>query len=156
RLPRRASRLSREHFASHPPPPAPRAMLAACGYQAEETSVATLRPVTIDECGEGHDGEIYAVAYNPDGETLLTGGWDGCLRLWDAVSAAPLTALKAAPKPLSACAVTPDGQRWLSGSMEGVLAVWGSVTKQPVLEFLAHTRPISAICFTPDGGLMAT
>ena len=46
-------------------------------------------------------------------EEVLSAGWDGNLRLWEASSGRHLTALRAGPKPLSACAFTPDGRRWV-------------------------------------------
>jgi WD40 repeat protein len=106
--------------------------------------------------GKGHEGEVFSCAYTPDGAFVLSGGWDGHLRLWEAASGAVVTALQAGPKPLSACAVAPDRSSWLSGSMEGQLTVWDPVTHQPRLTFMAHIRPISAIRHAPDGKLLAT
>src|SRR3954453_17178670 len=67
--------------------------------------------------GEAHGGGVFCCTYTPDGAFVLSGGWDGWLRLWDASSAAVITGFQAGPKPLSACAVTPDASRWVSGSM---------------------------------------
>jgi WD40 repeat protein len=118
--------------------------------------VGTLRLLDMDSDREGHAGEIYGVAFAPDGTTLLTGGWDGCLRLWDAGTGHPLASVQAAQKPLSACAWTVDGTRWLSGSMEGMLGIWDVANQGLLFEFLAHTRPISAFSFTPDGQGLVT
>jgi WD40 repeat protein len=106
--------------------------------------------------GEGHQGEVFSCAYTPDGAFILSGGWDGFLRLWEASSGRPLTALRAGPKALSACAASPDGRYWLSGSMEGLLSVWDAVSHQSRQNGVAHIRPISAIRFSPDGQLLAT
>ena len=39
----------------------------------------------------GHDPDVTAVAYNPDGERLLTTGDDGAARLWDPTPASRST-----------------------------------------------------------------
>jgi WD40 repeat protein len=117
--------------------------------------VATLRLCDHVPGADRHAGEIYGCAFAPDGAAVLTGGWDGWLRLWDA-SGACLAELQAAPKPLSCCAFSPDGSRWLSGSMEGVLGFWTALGREPCGSFLAHTRPISVLRYAPDGQTLAT
>ncbi len=104
----------------------------------------------------GHEGEVFSCAYAPDGRTVLSGGWDGHLRLWDAADGSPLAAVPTGPKPLSFCGHTPDGRSWLSGSMEGQLTYWDAVTHQTQLSFMAHTRPISAVSYAADGLLLAS
>ncbi len=120
------------------------------------TGVGTLRLLAVEGAVEGHAGEVYACAYGPDGAMVLSGGWDGHLRAWDAASGQSLAAVPAAAKPLSACAISPDGRCWLSGSMEGMLTAWDPVSRAPFWTFVAHTRPVSAIRFAPDGLQMAT
>jgi WD40 repeat protein len=105
---------------------------------------------------ERHEGEVFSCAYAPDGDCVLSGGWDGCLRLWEAASGAPLASLQASPKPLSCCALSPDGRQWLAGSMDGLLGFWDAVSQHLLQNFVAHTRPISAISFSPDGEDLAT
>jgi WD40 repeat protein len=118
--------------------------------------VSTLRLITTDEVPEGHAGEAFACCYSPDGALVLSAGWDGALRAWDAGSGMSLAAIPAAAKPLSTCAVTPDGRNWWAGSMEGMLTAWDPASQTPVWTFMAHTRPISAITFAPDGLTLAT
>jgi WD40 repeat protein len=118
--------------------------------------VGTLRLLETAAAAERHEGEVYSCAYTTDGAFVLSGGWDGQLRLWDAATGAALVKLSASPKPLSCCAFSPDGRHWLSGSMEGLLSIWDGVSYQTLSSFVAHTRPISAICFAPEGEMMAT
>jgi WD40 repeat protein len=118
--------------------------------------VGTLRLLSAEQPGEGHDGEIYSCAFAPDGSFVLSGGWDGYLRLWDATNGQSLMSMRAGPKPLSCCAFGPDGKQWVSGSMEGVLCFWDAVSHQPIQTFVAHTRPISAIRYAPNGEQLAT
>ena len=103
-----------------------------------------------------HNGEVFACAFSPDGQMVLSGGWDGQLRLWEVNTGRPVTALPAANKALSACAITPDGRQWLSGSLEGMLVAWDPATHQLLAQLMAHTRPISSIVFAPDGATLAT
>jgi WD40 repeat protein len=117
--------------------------------------VGTLR-LLENTSSERHDGEVYSCAYTPDSSFVLSGGWDGVLRLWDAATCVPVTRLPASPKPLSCCATSPDGQQWLTGSMEGILGIWDGVSHQILQSFVAHTRPISAISFSRDGQSLAT
>ncbi len=105
---------------------------------------------------EKNDGEVYSCDYPLDSLHVLSGGWDGMLRLWDAAAGTPIVRLSASPKPLSCCATSPDGLQWLTGSMEGLLSVWDGVSHQVLQSFVAHTRPISSICFAPDGQALAT
>jgi WD40 repeat protein len=106
--------------------------------------------------GQGHAGEVFAVAYSSDGAFALSGGWDGHLRLWETTSGTLASSLEVSRKPLSACAFSPDDQQWLAGSMEGLLSAWDAAGYQAQYNFLAHTRPISAIRFGPDGQQLAT
>jgi WD40 repeat protein len=96
------------------------------------------------------------VAFAPDGQFVLSGGWDGHLRLWEVSSGAQVTALAASAKAVSACAVAPDGRQWLSGALDGMLCSWDPATHRQHSAVLAHTRPISAILFSGDGRVLTT
>jgi WD40 repeat protein len=104
----------------------------------------------------GKTGEALCCAYTPDGAFLLSGGWDGQLRLWESAFGSHVSAFQVSDKPVSACTVSPDGKNLLSGSLDGLLAVWDALTHQPKVNFLAHTRPISAMTYSADGQTLAT
>src|SRR5881396_3165391 len=106
-------------------------------------AVTTLSLVN-DAPSETHSGEVCHCTFTPDGGFVLSAGWDGHLRLWEASTGTHLTALRAGPKPLSACAVTPDGRQWVAGSLEGLLSFWDTSTHALLTQYAGHTRPISS------------
>ncbi len=109
------------------------------------------------EPGPGRPGaDLYSVTYAFDGRSVLSAGWDGFLRSWEAPSGAEIASLQVSAKPLSACTISPDGKHWLAGSMEGVLTIHDAETQELVFSMTAHTRPISAICYAPVGEQAAT
>ncbi|MBY0228875.1 MAG: WD40 repeat domain-containing protein [Gemmataceae bacterium] len=118
--------------------------------------MGSLRLVDVPGLYEKHEGEVYACAFTHDSACVLSAGWDGFLRLWDAATGTTLASLHAGPKPLSACCPSPDGLQWLSGSMEGIVSVWDGVSHQSLASIVAHTRPVSSLCFSPDGKLIAS
>src|SRR5437016_4366605 len=101
--------------------------------------VPTLR--LLDAGAGGHQGDLLCCDYTPDGAFILSGGWDGYLRLWEAHSSSEVTAFRANDKPISACAVSPDGKQWQSGGLDGLLATWDPVSQLRQTVFLAHARP---------------
>jgi WD40 repeat protein len=101
-------------------------------------------------------GELFTCAYTPDGAFVLTGGYDGFLRLWETTGGMEVTAFQAANRPISAATVSPDGKYWLTGNLDGMFAIWDPVSQQQIYTFLAHPRPIAGIVYSADGNLIAT
>ncbi len=58
----------------------------------------------------GHEGDVQAVEFTPDGKYLVSAGTDGSVRIWDAVTGLQVRTWKAAEKQITAMAVSPDGQ----------------------------------------------
>jgi WD40 repeat protein len=122
----------------------------------QEVPVPTLQLVSFEDPADSHKGEISACCFAADGQHVLSGGWDGYLRLWNVTSGATVTSLRTGPKPLSACAISPDGAHWLAGNLDGMLSRWDAMTQKLGSTFLAHPRPISSIGFGPDGHMVTS
>lgn len=118
--------------------------------------MATLQLLAGERTAESHGGEVFCCAFTPDNGFVLSAGWDGHLRLWEATSGRQVAAVAVSGKPLSACAISPDGKQWLAGALDGMLSTWDPMTQRQTANFLAHTRPISAIHFAPDGPHLVT
>ena len=59
---------------------------------------------------------VWAVAFSPDGQRVLTGSADHTARLWDAATGEAVATLTGHTAAVSAVAFSPDGKRVLTGS----------------------------------------
>lgn len=67
-----------------------------------------------------HKYWVKSIAFMPDGDRIVSGGYDGCV-LWDPVQGDQLLALRA--QRTSAVAISPDGSQIAAGCEEGI-KVW--------------------------------
>lgn len=57
----------------------------------------------------GHVGAVHAVIFNRDGTNIISGGVDGCMRVWDVQKQTCTLALNLRSGPLNAIAASRDG-----------------------------------------------
>jgi WD40 repeat protein/tetratricopeptide (TPR) repeat protein len=98
-----------------------------------------------------HRGAVDAVAYSPDGKTILTGSDDNTARLWDAAIGNPIGAPLSHQGPVFTVAFSRDGKVALTGSQDGTARLWDAATGQPLATSVQTQGVPGSVAFSPDG-----
>lgn len=110
-----------------------------------------------------HEEVVSALAYNPDGKTLVTGDFRGVVRQWDATThrpyGTPLGRADHGPDLSSiirAVAFSPDGKT-LAVASKKTAQLWDTATSRRLGAPLAgHTDAITNLSLSPDGTTLGT
>jgi WD40 repeat protein len=102
-----------------------------------------------------HRGGVCSLAYSSNGKLIATGGGDGTVRLWDAVTDRPLWSAVGHWYYVTGVAFSPDGKTLVSYSQSDEPAVLWDVatgTKKATLDNANDSLPrVSAAVFSADG-----
>ncbi|KAG8996527.1 hypothetical protein FRB94_008227 [Tulasnella sp. JGI-2019a] len=93
------------------------------------------------------------VAWSPDSQRIVSGSWNGTLRLWDPSKGASIgEAWNFHAKKVNCVAWSPDGETLVSGSDDCTLQLWDSTTGGRVGEaWKGHTDGVLSVAWSPDG-----
>ena len=69
----------------------------------------------------GHEAPIMALAFTPDGQRLLSGGWDQNVRVWDPYLATPIATYDWQRGKVQHIAVAPDGMTAAAACDKGIV-----------------------------------
>jgi len=100
---------------------------------------------------KGHTGGVLSVAFSPDGKRLVSGSYDGGLKVWDAQTGLETRTLKGHSNVVWSVAFSPDGKRLVSASEDGTVKVWDAQTGQETRTLKGHAGAVSSVAFSPDG-----
>ena len=95
-----------------------RTLAVASGHAIALVDVATK---DIRATLTGHEAPIMALAFTPDGQRLLSGGWDQNVRVWDPVAASPVAAYDWQHGKVHSIAVAPDGMTAAAACDKGIV-----------------------------------
>lgn len=148
-----------------------------------DTSVRIWDIGTGDELNrlEGHLSTVEGVAYSPDGETIVSGAWDGRVILWDAATGerirtfvdpdidhAPVSAYEegeliefeiddaAMTGRVLAVVFNTDGSIAASSSNDGYVTIWDVESGEKIRTLAEHDGAIAGLRFSDDGQQIVT
>jgi WD40 repeat protein/serine/threonine protein kinase len=102
------------------------------------------------------EGGFHAVAFSPDGKTLLTGYPQGGAQRWDVTTGAPIGEPVPHPGWVRGVAFSPDGKSMLTGSEDGTARLWDAITGRPLQAPFQHDMPVLSVALSPDGKAVLT
>jgi WD40 repeat protein len=109
---------------------------------------------TGQEVGHFTTGEepVLCVAFSPDGQRAVSGGWNGTLRVWDVAGRSAIACFDQVHKGrVHGVALSPDGRQALSGSYDGTLCLWEVRTGTVLKRFAGHVGEVTHVALSADG-----
>jgi len=109
--------------------------------------IATGRTLTTFR---GHRDLIDVMNFSQDGKTIVSGGADKILKLWDAATGAEKMTFTGHDSGVYSAIITPDGRGIISSASDGTTRFWEATTGRQIATYLAFTDG-EWMAMTPEG-----
>jgi serine/threonine protein kinase/WD40 repeat protein len=129
-----------------------KSLLTAASQAGGDIHVWEAKTRKPDGVLKGHTSGVFEVSFGPGGKTLVSGGWDATVRVWDFAARREVQVI---PAPngqwIRSVVLSADGKIAVGGGENGKVFLLGS-DGQLLKTFDTSAAPL---CFSPDGRLLA-
>jgi len=99
---------------------------------------------------KGHQGEVWVLAFSPDGRLLASGSLDTSIKLWEIDSGRCLATLQGHHDWIWSMAFSSDGTLLASGDRDGTVKLWKIDSGQCLRTLKGSSQAIVALTFASD------
>lgn len=104
----------------------------------------------------GHSRWVMAVCISPDGHSVISGGLDNAIRVWNLETGSLMQTLKAHTKPVNCLSVSPDSRMLASGSDDHTIKLWNLTNGSLLHTLTGHSDDVKSVAFYGVGHLLAS
>ena len=97
-----------------------------------------------------------SLALSKNGQVMLTGSYDGIVRLWDVQSGREIRKFEGHSSIVFDVEISPNGRYVLTGSRDNTARLWEIETGREVRKYIGHTSGVQSVAFSPDGHKVLT
>ena len=129
------------------------AVICACRPSPRETGRWELVHTLV-----GHTGNVSSVAFSPDGQAVVSGSWDGSIKVWDRITGTELTTYHrhTGPHWYRAITYSPDGNRLVAASSDSTAKLLEASSGELIAVLAGHEGQVWSVAFAPDGKTLVT
>ena len=105
---------------------------------------------------QGHAYQVTAVAFSPDGKTLVSASLDRKIKLWDATTMKNTATFKGHVNGILAVVFSHDGKTLASADSDGKIKLWNVASGKNTATINAHEERAESLAFSPDDKTLAS
>ena len=105
---------------------------------------------------QGHDSQVWAIAFSPDGTTLASGSDDQTLKLWEVETGRCIRTFQGYNNWIWSAAFSPDGTELVSASEDGRVRLWDAKSGRCSQVLEGHHGRVWTAAFSPQGQILAS
>jgi serine/threonine protein kinase len=96
-------------------------------------------------------GQVYSLAFDPNGQRLALAGAEGVVKVWDATTGRRLLTLAGQAGRVYCVAFSPDVRQLAAGSSDKTVRLWDAETGQLIRTLRGHTAAVHSVTYSCDG-----